>query len=465
MKQLIGFLTIILIIGNALPVFANGKSDDESGIREQITMWFWGASPEYRTAFDDILVQPYNDSQDSYELVITYDNAVDQNIATALAADGGNAPDVIYGSGPAFVSQYAKAGKLENLNPYAKEFGWEDRILAPIYKAGEVDGNLYSLPGGTITMGLFYNKRVLNDLRSKVPGLSSGPPATIAEIEAFMDAALNNGYYASVTGNKGWKPVNENYSTIFVNSIAGPDNVYRALMGELEWTEPIFERAIAKSAEWYQKGYFSGRIQNGNLVIDYPNLNFDESCQLLSADKAAFFIGPSMAFQFMNPYFQGEKAKNLGFVVFPMDPSIPTQSYVLGTVNSFSVWSGSDAADEAAKIIDLMMTPESVQVLSDVWPGYWALPMESFEPDTSGYSALSRAFVEATQNMYQAVAEGSFGIHISTFFPPLTQSAMIDIDRVWLNDQTAAEFLNKVASEFKKDMNNRSLPVIPAPRM
>ncbi len=460
--------TSILVVGIVLmliafPAFSGGQKDSAAGEKEQITMWFWGASPEYRMAFDKVLVKPYNESQDKYELVITYDNAVDQNIATALAADGGNAPDIIYGSGPAFVSQYAKAGKLENLNPYAEKFGWADRILAPIYKAGEVDGNLYSLPGGTITMGLFYNKKVLADLRSKDASLPAGPPSTLEEVEAFMDAALANGYYASVTGNKGWKPVNENYSTIFLNAIAGPDNVYKALMGELEWTDPVFEKAIAKSAEWYQKGYLAGRIQNGKLVIDYSSLNFDESCQLMSADKAAFFVGPSMVFQFMNPYFQGEKAKDLGFVVFPMDPSIQAQSYVLGTVNSFSVWAGSKNAEEAAKIIDIMMTKESVQVLSDVWPGYWALPMKEFNPDTSGYSALSKGFVKATQDMYEAVGKGNFGIHISTFFPPLTQGTMIDIDRVWLKDQTAAEFLQKVSSEFKKDVANKSLPVIPAP--
>lgn len=458
--------SIVLIVGmiflaSLAPIFAGASSEVQE--REELTMWFWGASPDYRIAFDKALVQPYNDSQDTYELVITYDNAVDQNIATALAADGGNAPDIIYGSGPAFVSQYAQAGKLVDMTPYAEKYGWKDRILAPIYKAGQVGGKLYSLPGGTITMGVFYNKTVLDELRVLNSGLPAQAPSTISELEAFMDTALANGYYASVTGNKGWKPVNENYSTIFLNAIAGPENVYKALNGEIEWTDPVFAKAIAKSAEWYQKGYFSGKMQGGKLVIDYPNLNFDESCQLLSAGKSPFFFGPSMAFQFMNPYFQGEKAEQLGFTVFPMDSSIETQSYVLGTVNSYSIWAGSDKQDEAAKIIDIMMTPESVQILSDVWPGYWALPLKEINPDVSGYSALSKAFVKATQDMYSAVNEGNFGIHGSTFFPPLTQAACIDIDRVWLNDQSVSAFLEKLNAEFEKDFARGSVPVLPVP--
>ncbi len=454
---------MVLVIVSFL-IISCGSDDKNTEGKEKITMWFWGASPEYRMALDEVLVQPYNSSQDKFELDILYDSAVDQNIATALAADGGNAPDIIYGSGPAFVAQYAKAGKLVNLDPYAEKFGWEDRILEPVYEAGKVNGNLYSLPGGTITMGVFYNKKVLEDLRSKDNSLPTHDPKTLEEIEAFMDAALANGYYASVTGNKGWKPVNENYSTTFFNAIAGPNNIYSALMGELSWTDPSFEKAVEKSKEWYQKGYFSGKVQNGKLVIDYQNLNFDESSQLLAAGKAAFFVGPSMAFQFMNPYFQGDKAENLGFTVFPMDPSIPTQSYVLGTVNSFSIWAGSKYEEEAAKIIDIMMTADSAEVFADVWPGYWALPMKEFNPDTTGFSPLSKAFVAATQEMYSAVDKGYFGIHMSTFFPPLTQSTMIDIDRVWLEDQSTVDFLKKVESEFHKDVANNSLPVIPAPK-
>ncbi len=63
--------------------------------------------------------------------------------------------------------------------------------------------------------------------------------------------------------------------------------------------------------------------------------------------------------------------------------------------------------------------------------------------------------------MYAAVDAGNFGIHISTFFPPLTQAALIDIDRVWLNDQSSANFLKTVASEYAKDAAKGSIPNIP----
>jgi raffinose/stachyose/melibiose transport system substrate-binding protein len=111
----------------------------------------------------------------------------------------------------------------------------------------------------------------------------------------------------------------------------------------------------------------------------------------------------------------------------------------------------------------MMMSASFAQNLARVWPGYWALPLKEFKPDTTGFNPLSREFVSAVQNMYGAVGSGNFGIHISTFFPPLTQAALIDIERVWLKDQAAADFLRNVAAEYQKDAARGSIPNIPPP--
>jgi raffinose/stachyose/melibiose transport system substrate-binding protein len=66
-----------------------------------------------------------------------------------------------------------------------------------------------------------------------------------------MEAALKNGYYASVTGNKGWKPVNENYSTIFLNAVAGPENVYKAVNGQKAFTAAeVRNGAVQGDTSW-----------------------------------------------------------------------------------------------------------------------------------------------------------------------------------------------------------------------
>src|SRR5260370_14951526 len=51
-------------------------------------------------------------------------------------------------------------------------------------------------------------------------------------------------------GNADWKGVNEWLMTVFFNNVAGPDNVRKALSGELPWTAPPFVEAVELSKAW-----------------------------------------------------------------------------------------------------------------------------------------------------------------------------------------------------------------------
>ena len=252
-------VTLMLVAVLLLSTLFGGASA-HARQRETVTMWFWGAPPEHQVTMNEVLVEPYNASQDEYELVVEFRNTVDNDIAVALAA--GEGPDIVYGSGPSFVAPYAAAGKLESMDRYSEQYGWRDRILAPIYESGTVNGELYALPNSLNTLGIFYNKAVLEEHGWE-------PPTTIEELEAIMDAAMEEGLYASVTGNKGWRLVNENYTSLFLTHMAGPGRL-RALHGERPWNSPEIAAAIEKSAEWYQKGYLAGE--------DYINLNFNDAC-------------------------------------------------------------------------------------------------------------------------------------------------------------------------------------------
>jgi raffinose/stachyose/melibiose transport system substrate-binding protein len=201
-------------------------------------MWFWGAPPEHQETMREVLVGRYNASQDEYELVVEFRPTVDDDIAVALAASEG--PDIVYGSGPAFVAPYAVNGQLASMEPYAEQYGWRDRLLAPMYESGTVDGELFALPNSLNTLGIFYNRVTLEEH-------DWDPPSTIAELEAIMDEAMELGMYASVTGNSGWRPVNENYASLFLTHLAGPATVYDALTGEIPWTSEPIATAVARS--------------------------------------------------------------------------------------------------------------------------------------------------------------------------------------------------------------------------
>jgi multiple sugar transport system substrate-binding protein len=76
-----------------------------------------------------------------------------------LAAQEGNAPDVILLDNPA-VSTLAEAGMLTTMS----EFGLDTAQFDPnLMAAGEVDGEAYGIPVGANTLALFYNKRILDE--------------------------------------------------------------------------------------------------------------------------------------------------------------------------------------------------------------------------------------------------------------------------------------------------------------
>lgn len=424
------------------------ESAKKSG-KEIITMWFWGAEPYAQEAMNQLVRDRYNESQDQYELKIEYRNSVDTDMKTALAA--GKGPDIVYGSGPAFVMPLVDAGKLEPMDRYAQEYGWADEILAPIYETGKVNGSLYSLANSLNTVGVFYNQKVLDDNGWKVP-------ETAEEMEKIMDEAMARGLYASVMGNKGWKPVNENYASLFLTHYAGAENVYNCLTGAEKWNSKPIVAAMEKSAEWYSKGYLAGK--------DYGNLNFGESLQLLADEKAPFFIGPTLAYQWAASYFTGEKEANLGFIPFPKTEAAPQDTYTLSVCCTLSINSGisQEHKDEAAKIIDSMMQPEFMQEMTTVWPGYWGTPLKDLSTvDVSQMGALSKAYVETMKSVSAAVDTGNFGYYTNVFFPSATQQIFIDIENIWFGTETAVSLMERADTEFAKELEKGLVPAIPKP--
>jgi len=203
--------------------------------RQKISMWFWGASPAYQQALQDNLVIPFNRSQRQYELQIEYRVSVDNDVRVAAIA--GQGPDLIFTSGPTNVMPLAKAGKLEPLDAYDRKYGWSERMLPGLLNTCRQAGHLYCLPPCLAAIGMFYNKAVLAENGWSVPH-------TGKEVETIMRAAQAKGMYGSVTGNAGWQPVNENYVSIFLNQIAGPDYLYSLLTGHGDWTSPSMVSAM-----------------------------------------------------------------------------------------------------------------------------------------------------------------------------------------------------------------------------
>ena len=97
-------------------------------------------------------------------------------------------------------------------------------------------------------MVLYYNKTLFD---------KNGwtPPKTKAELDTLANAMLAKGVTPFSVGNGDWRAANEWHVSVILNHAAGPVNVYKALKGEIPWTDPVFVQAIDQLKDWYQKGW------------------------------------------------------------------------------------------------------------------------------------------------------------------------------------------------------------------
>ncbi len=420
-----------------------GATDGE---RMPITMWFWGANDAQREAFQVALVDVYNNSQEDYELVIEYRNTVDTDIPIALSA--GEGPDVIYTSGPSFSGVYVKEGQLVDLTPYSEEFGWEERLLPAYYDLNKVDGTLYTIPNSVSVGGVFYNKAVWEENGWEIP-------ETLDDMVAVMEEAKELGMYGGSGGNRGWRPSNDNFSSVMINHFVSPTNIYQVLSGEQSFNNPEMVAGVEMMHEWFQAGYLAGD--------DYTSLDSMEAVQLVADGRAALLMAPTLYIQFAATAFEGQE-DNLGFFPMPNNYAPDKDVYDLTVPCTFGINANSENPDEAAKILDILISAEYSQTMTERWPGYWGVPLRDMSAvDTSNMTGLSALFMEIVQESAPAIEEGNFGYHPSAFFPPITQDEWRNVEEVWQGTLDAETYLDAVNEAYAEELAAGAAIPVPEP--
>jgi len=404
--------------------------------RKTISMWFWGANENQKAAFQAALIDVYNSSQNEYELVIEYRNTVDNDIPVALSASSG--PDIIYTSGPSFCNVYVTEDKLVDLTPYAEQYGWKDRLLQVYYDACTVDGKLYSVPNSISVGGIFYNKALFQENNWQVP-------STLAEMIDIMEEAKSMGLYGGSGGNRGWRPSNDNFSSVMINHFVSPTNLYECLSGNQPFSNPEMLAGVQMMQDWYKAGYLAGN--------DYTALDSQEAVQLIADKRAAFLMAPTLYIQFAANSFTDNKIDEFGFAPMPNLYAPDKDVYDLTMPCSFAVNTSSKAPDECAKILDIMLSAEFCTTMTEYWPGYWAVPLKDMSGvDDSNMAGMSIKFMEIIKEAVPQINAGNFGYHPSAFFPPVTQDEWRNVDSVWQGVMTPEEFLNAVDKAFAEEL-------------
>jgi raffinose/stachyose/melibiose transport system substrate-binding protein len=290
------------IISGALVAFVSAQV---VVAQDAVTWWYESANPDQQAWLTEFMIDEFNSKNPNNELSIDYRGSeLDKQLRVALLS--GTGPDVVNTPGPSFVATMARAGQLMELDDIANDKGWNDRILPFFMDLGRFDGKLYALPKTYETLGLFYNKAVFED-----NGWT--PPKTIPELHTLADKMMAKGIVPFGSGNSGWRPANEWQVSIALNSIAGPDNVQKALTGEIPWTSQPFVEAINELDSWWDKGYFGP---------DYFSLNGEQVMANLAEGTAAMSPTGSWNFGLVPEYFK-DRQDEVGFVGFPSGKGVP----------------------------------------------------------------------------------------------------------------------------------------------
>jgi raffinose/stachyose/melibiose transport system substrate-binding protein len=412
--------------------------------RKVVTFWFAQANSDGQAALRSDLVEAFNASQNKYLLQIEVKGAAVNNLLkVALAA--GNGPDIVQTAGPAYLTAIANAGQVLALDDYAAKYKWKERFLAPLLNTSVYGGKLYALPRDYESIHLFYNKELFKQNGWKLP-------TNRAEMEQVADAALAKGIIPFGAGNADWKGVNEWLMTVFLNNVAGPDNVRKALSGDLPWTSQPFVEAVELSKAWFNKGYFGK---------NYFSLTIEQSFLQVVAGKAAMALGGTWSFG-TKSYGMSKPDTVMDVTSVPTLGSAFTGSLVhLACGATLSIAKTSPNPDGAAAVFDFMLTRKFYESMNRDWPGKWALPVKDLPPEMLqgiGYPLFEKTIA----TLHEAFSKGQYGFTTWTFWPGATNSYLIDgIEQVWLNKITADAYLGRMQTLFSQEAKDGKVPPLP----
>ena len=389
--------------------------------------WWAETNADRDPVFQSKLVDAFNASQNEIELVMEFKEGLNDILRTAMLS--GEGPDIVESPGPSYVKEYQEAGLIASMQGYADQYGWEDKFLGWAYQAGVFNGEFYAAPKTFETMIMLYNKTLFEEKGWSVP-------TTLSEYEDIASKIKAAGMNVFAYGSTGWQPTHEHLAGMYLNSYAGPDNVYKALIGEKDWTDPEFVGAVELLRKhMVDEGYWSGSLEN------YYALGWDDFHAMFSTRGAAMMTIGTWTFRSTIDAF-ANTPDEWDWAPFPVlrdggdDPA-----YLLALGDTISINASSDT-DAAATVLNWVFNNKAIvmDMAADFNFGEFVVPLnvtaddirEDVAPQIKRYLA---EFADAT-------GKGNYGYTTWTFFPSDPGVHIWkDMEVVWAGDISVEDYM------------------------
>lgn len=398
-KLLIGLLVLV----TALSLFAGGETEQNTGGKATVEVWFHAGKGEERDTFSK-QVEIFNNMQD--EIVIDYILLPEgsYNDQVAAAALSGDLPDLLDFDGPN-VYNYAWAGYVMPLDKFIPSEMKSD-LLPSIIDQGTYAGKIYALGVFDSGLAIWANKEYLQKAGVRIPkGIDDAwtfeefndaleKLQALSEVEYAIDFKLNYGQ-------------NEWYTYAFSPMIqsAGGD---------------LIDRSDYMSAD----GFLNSR-ESVKILTWFQNLFKDGYAIVEPAGDDDFYGTKIAALSWVGHWMYGPHTQGLGddVVILPM-PALGDKPVTgMGSWN-WGITQQSDNPEAAWKFLEFLMSKEEIlrmtnangavparisalneselykpggvmEILADQLKGGVAVP----RPITPAYPTITSAFIEAVHNI------------------------------------------------------------------
>lgn len=369
-------------------------------------------------------------------------------IQTALQAKSG--PDVVRGASATQTLAWSQAHLLADLSEYEKKYGWQDKLLSWAIDAFTKDGKLFAMPMRVDTMLLYYNKTLFADKGWKLP-------TNRDELEGLAEETHGNGIVPFGATNVDWKAGPEWLMTVFWNHFSGPDALYQALTGEIQWTDPTFVDAVALLKSYFDKGWFGGGTDK------YFSVPSQQMGATFGSGKVAMFPQGEWWMSAVGAFF-GKKANNdneWDWAPFPaLQNDVAFPLYELGIGGSLGINAASKNKDNAAKFLNWYYTnrQQALQRMADV-PATYNIPIQFSDADVpSGIDPRSKRLLSA---LNQAVADGNYGYVTWTWWPPKSDVFVYQgLEKVLTGKMSPKDYCAQLNTTFQEEAKAGAVPQI-----
>ncbi|MBA7484667.1 hypothetical protein ES707_20197 [subsurface metagenome] len=326
------------------------EATEEVEAAQPITIDYWenfiGDSKAQKWVIEQIMAKYPNLTLNSVNY-ITFD--MEMKLQTALPA--GTGPDIIYlGIQPSLLGRYVKAGLAYPLTEGVEKYGWDKKVFQWAQTLGTYEGELYAIGHEFEVLGLYYNKKIFEELDLKVP-------ETLEDLEATMDKIKKNSDYIPMFYGCGEGAPNaiHMYNALAYAHVPIPEVMAATAEGDGSYLEPGWKEALQVLERWMRAGYFN------DDALDWA---WEGHWGAFARGEVAMLTQGSWLFKTLNDSAaENPEILELGWVAFPVPEGKPFQAYT-GVGSGW--WLTNNLEDDPVKreivfeFLDLLISDEAI---------------------------------------------------------------------------------------------------------